>query len=114
MEHNELPAPEAPCARFGPEDPTHYGLRPGYALRAFMGEYLVIPVSPGVGTDSKMAVLSPVAEFIWSKLAASPCTVAELARAVTDEFEVTDEVAVPDICEFLTELEHHHFLTNGG
>ena len=95
-------------------DPAfRYHLKPGYAVRAFMDEYLVIPVGAPGADDSKMAVLSPVAEFIWSLLQ-EPRSFAEILTAVTDEFEVTAEVAEPDIREFLHELETNHFLLMEG
>lgn len=86
-----------------------YQLKPGYAVRAFMDEYLVIPVGSPGADDSKMAVLSPVAEFIWSLLE-EPRTFGEILKAVTDDFEVSADVAEPDIWEFLQELEANGFL----
>ena len=95
-------------------DPAfQYHRKPGYAIRAFMDEYLMIPVGAPGADDSKMAVLSPVAEFIWSLLE-EPRSFAEILTAVTDEFEVTAEVAEPDIREFLHELETNHFLLMEG
>ncbi len=78
-----------------------------------MDEYLVIPVGAPGADDSKMAVLSPVAEFIWSLLE-EPRTFGELLGSVTDEFEVDAEVAGSDIVDFLRELENHHFLLMEG
>ena len=92
------------------QNPAHqYHLRPGYTVRAFMDEYLVIPTGAPGADDSKMAVLNPVAEFIWSLLE-KPHTFGEILTAVTDEFEVTADVAEEDILSFLRELEDHHFL----
>ncbi len=88
---------------------NQYQLKPGYAVRAFMDEYLVIPVGAPGADDSKMAVLSPVAEFIWSLLE-EPRSFEEILRAVTNEFDVTADVAEGDILDFLRELEKHHFL----
>lgn len=96
-----------------PSPDIQYQLKPGYAVRAFMDEYLVIPVGAPGADDSKMAVLSPVAEFIWSLLEV-PRSFGEILSAVTDEFEVTAEVAEPDIRDFLRELEEHHFLLMEG
>lgn len=86
-----------------------YQLRPGYAVRAFMDEYLVIPVDTPGAEDSKMAVLSPVAEFIWSLLE-QPRSFAEILQAVTDEFEVTPTEAAADVADFLQKLEEYRFL----
>ncbi len=88
---------------------VRYVLKPGYAVRAFMDEYLVIPIGAPGADDAKMAVLSPVAEFIWSLLA-EPRTFEELLAGVTDEFEVAAEVAAEDIRSFLRDLETHQFL----
>jgi hypothetical protein len=88
-------------------------LKPGYAVRSFMDEYLVIPIGALGADDSKMAVLSPVAQFIWSLLE-EPRTFGELLKGVTDEFEVDAEIAGPDILDFLRELENHHFLLMEG
>ena len=88
-------------------------LKPGYAVRSFMDEYLVIPIGALGADDSKMAVLSPVAQFIWSLLE-EPRTFGELLTGVTDEFEVDAEIAGPDILDFLRELENHHFLLMEG
>ncbi len=89
--------------------PARYVLKPGYAVRAFMDEYLVIPVGAPGDDDAKMAVLSPVGEFIWSLLS-EPRSLEELLEAVIEEFDVTTEIADPDIREFLAELGRHGFL----
>lgn len=86
-----------------------YQLKPGYTVRAFMDEYLVIPIGAPGAEDSKMAVLSPVAEFIWTLLE-QPRTFEELLLAVTDEFDVETAVAQTDIRDFLQELESYGFL----
>jgi hypothetical protein len=86
-----------------------FRIKPGYAIRGFMNEYLVIPVGAPGEDDSKMAVLSPVAEFIWSLLE-EPRSLGELLEAVTNEFDVTPDVAEPDILDFLRELDKNHFL----
>lgn len=101
MEELVYRADRSPAQRFQ--------IKPGYAIRAFLDEYLVIPVGAPGADDSKMAVLSPVAEFIWSLLT-EPHTVEELLDAVTSEFEVDSSVAELDIIDFLRELEKHHFL----
>ncbi len=94
-------------------DSERYVLKPGYAIRAFMDEFLVIPVGAPGADDAKMAVLSPVGEFIWSQLS-EPRSFEELLVAVTDEFDVTPDVAGPDIRAFLADLDKHNFLLNGG
>lgn len=86
-----------------------YRIKPGYTVRAFMDEYLVIPVSNPGSEEAKMAVLSPVGEFVWRFLQ-EPHTFEELLRGLTDEFEVAEAEAAADIVEFLNELDSYGFL----
>ncbi len=88
-----------------------YRRKAGYVVRAFMDEYLMIPVDAPGADDAKLAVLSPVAVFIWAFLE-EPRTFGELLEAVTEEFDVTAEVAAPDIQEFLDRLHTHQLLDN--
>jgi hypothetical protein len=88
-----------------------FRLKPGYAVRAFMDDFLVIPVANPEKGDAKMAVLNPVGEFIWTCLK-SFCTFEDLVVAVTEEFEVSAEVASEDIRDFLHELQKYSFLEN--
>ena len=84
-------------------------IKPGYAVRAFVDEYLVIPVESPGAEDSKMAVLSPVAEFIW-RLLEVPRAFDEILGAVVDEFDVTADIAKSDVIDYLYELERYRFL----
>lgn len=88
-----------------------FRLKSGYAVRTFMDEFLVIPVANPEQGDAKMAVLNPVGEFIWSSLS-SFCSFADLVAAVTDEFDVSAEMASEDIRDFLNELQKYGFLEN--
>lgn len=92
---------------------ARYSIRPGYAVRNFMDEYLVIPVGAPGAEDARMAVLSPVAGFIWQQLQ-EPRRMDEILQAVTTEFEVDADEAGRDIPEFLSELSKHHFLCVEG
>ena len=86
-----------------------YRRKTGYVVRAFMDEYLMIPVDAPGADDAKMAVLSPVAEFIWSLLQ-EPRSFEELLEGLTAEFDVAEDVAAADIEEFLKELDSYGFL----
>lgn len=88
---------------------TRYRIKSGYTIRAFLDEYLVIPISNPGGEASKMAVLSPVGEFIWTSLQ-EPHSFDELLEGTTAEFDVAEDVAAADIQEFLKELDAHGFL----
>ena len=86
-----------------------YRRKTGYVVRAFMDEYLMIPVDAPGADDAKMAVLSPVAEFIWALLE-EPRSFEELLEGLTAEFDVAEDVAAADIEEFLKELDSYGFL----
>lgn len=90
---------------------TTYQRKGGYVVRAFMDEFLMIPVAAPDADHSKMAVLSPVAEFIWT-LIETPHTFGEILTAVTEEFDVDVETAVEDTQAFLQELQAYHLLEN--
>lgn len=84
--------------------------RSGYVLRDIAGEYLLIPVELADGSQSQMAVLNDVGKFLWELLQGEQ-TVDTMAKAITEEYEVSREEAEADICEFLDHLSQHQLLT---
>ena len=84
--------------------------RSGYVLREIAGEYLLIPVELADGSQSQMAVLNEIGAFLWELLQEAR-TVDTMAKAITEEYEVSPEEAEADICEFLDHLAHHQLLT---
>lgn len=88
---------------------TVYRVKGGYTLRDFLDEYLVIPVGLSEDPETKVGILNAAGETIWKTLQ-KDSTFQELLTAVTDEFEVTDEVASKDIEEFLEQLDKYNFL----
>lgn len=88
---------------------TLYQVKEGYVLRSFADEFLVIPVSLADEPETRMAILSSVGGFLWSQLQ-KKCTLDDLVLAVTHEFDVTAEEALPDIEEFLQKLQEQEFL----
>lgn len=60
--------------------------------------------------DRKMAIINPVARFLWKKLQ-SRQTFEDLLLSVLQEYEVTKETAASDIQEFLSELKKHNYLS---
>ncbi len=86
-----------------------YRIRPGYVLRPFLEEWLVIPVGRPQDTEPNMGVLSPVGQFLWELLQDGK-SFAQLLHAVLEEFEVESQTAGQDIEEFLKELDAYHYL----
>lgn len=90
--------------------PVKYCVKSGYVLREMEGEYLAIPVSLQDETESRIAVLSPVAKFLWEQLQQEK-TIAELVEAVTDTYEVSEEEAEKDIQEFIERLQENKLIS---
>lgn len=88
---------------------TVYRIKRGYTLRDFFDEYLVIPVGLSEDIETKVGILNSVGEIIWKTLQRDS-TFQDLLTAVTNEFEVTEEVASNDIKEFLEQLDKYNFL----
>jgi len=86
-----------------------YRIRPGYALRQFLDEYLAIPVGPAEKRDVGVAVLNPMGHYLWDKLQTAQ-TREDLLTAILDEFDVDRETAMRDLDEFLNQLKIHEFL----
>ena len=49
------------------EAQVRYQIKPGYCIRDIAGESLVIPVGGAAMADRKMAIINPVAKFLWEK-----------------------------------------------
>ena len=91
------------------ENSKLYRIKSGYTLRTFLDECLAIPVELSGESESKVAILNPVAQFLWSRLE-KDCTFHDLLMAVTEEFDVTVETAAEDIGEFLGQLKSYKLL----
>jgi hypothetical protein len=87
-----------------------FRISPGYILRPFLDECLVIPVGIPQGAERKVSILNPVGEFIWKQLEGEAKTFSELLEAVLEEFEIDSETASRDITDFLEELNEHQYL----
>lgn len=88
---------------------TLYRIKSGYTLRHFCDEFLVMPVGLNNETETKMGILNSVGEVLWKTLE-KECTFYDLLKAVTDEFDVSEEEASKDIEDFLQQLDNHGFL----
>lgn len=86
-----------------------YQLKPGYVKRNVAGEYLAIPVTMDGALRKQLILLNSVSAYIWDLLT-SRCSVDELTKKITEEFEVSYQVAYQDTEEFLIDLEKQHLL----
>jgi hypothetical protein len=83
----------------------------GYVLRKVFDEYLAIPVVAPQGSKRYIAILNPVAEFIWRQLETESKTLSQLLAEVLNEFDIDEATALADIQDFLEELRENCYLT---
>jgi hypothetical protein len=87
-----------------------YSICQGYVLRKVFDEYLAIPVVAPQGNERHIAILNPVAEFIWRQLEGESKTFSQLLEAVLAEFDIDRDTASTDILNFLNDLRVNHYL----
>ena len=74
-------------------------IKDGYVLREIAGQYMAVPVGNRVNDLHGMIVLNGTGAFIW-KLLEEKKTEAQLAQALTEEYEVSYEEALTSVKEF--------------
>jgi hypothetical protein len=72
--------------------------------RVVAGETLIVPVRARVGDLASIYSFNGTASVIW-KLLESPKTLAELAAAVAQEYDVEPSRVERDVTEFLGEMK---------
>ncbi len=72
--------------------------------RVIAGETLIVPVRAKVGDLASIYSFNGTGSLIW-KLLESPKTLAELAMAVAQEYEVEPAQAAQDVTEFVGEMK---------
>ncbi len=72
--------------------------------RVVAGETLIVPVRAKVGDLASIYSFNGTGTLIW-KLMASPRSVAELASAVAQEYEVDPAQAENDVANFVNEMK---------
>lgn len=72
--------------------------------RVVAGETLIVPVRAKVGDLASIYSFNGTGTLIW-KLLESPRTVAELASAVAQEYEVEPARAEQDVTNFVSEMK---------
>jgi hypothetical protein len=72
--------------------------------RVVGGETLIVPVRAKVGDLASIYSFNGTGSLIW-KLLESPCTVAQLAKAVAQAYEVEPAQAERDVTNFVSEMK---------
>ena len=78
-------------------------VNPLFVLREIADEYIVVPVGEEAEQVKGILYLNYEGAFLWKMLKDNQ-TEDSLARALTENFNVTETVARQDICDFLAEL----------
>ena len=72
--------------------------------RVVGGETLIVPVRARVGDLASIYSFNGTGTLIW-KLLNAPRTIAELAIAVTEEYDIDREQAEQDVSSFVSEMK---------
>ena len=72
--------------------------------RVVAGETLIVPVRAKVGDLASIYSFNGTGSLVW-KLLESPRTVAQLARAVAETYEVEPAQAEVDVANFVSEMK---------
>ena len=75
-----------------------------FVLRQVAGEWIVLPVAEKTVNFNGMLTLNETGVMLW-KLLQQGSTREMLAKALTDEYDVTFEEALADVDEYLSKLE---------
>ena len=74
-------------------------IKSGFVIREIAGQYMAVPVGERVNDLHGMIALNETGAFIW-KLLEDEKTEEDLARALTEEYEVSYEKALEAVREF--------------
>lgn len=80
-----------------------------YELRNILDEHIVLPKGSEMEDFSGAIILSEVSAFVWNLLQ-EDVTEDEILRAVTTEYEVTEEQARQDLEKLLKQLDEYGVL----
>lgn len=85
-------------------------IKDGLLIRDIAGEHVLIDAGGGVDF-SKMMMLNETAVSIINKLRQGARTAEELANAIAEEYEVTEDVALQDVRELLAQMREQGLVT---
>ena len=77
---------------------------PDFMMRQVAGRYVLAPVGDMVKTFSGMVTMNGTGKFLWDLLEQDQ-TVASLAQALVDNYEVDIEKATQDVIKYLEPLK---------
>ena len=80
-----------------------------FCLRKILGENILIQTDKHENTPDGIFIFDEVGTFIWEHIANAD-SAEDLARLVTEEYEVTYEEALKDANEFLSNLRKNNLI----
>lgn len=83
-------------------------LKDGFILRTVAGETVVLPAA-GVTDFDMMITLNDTGKFLWERLNVG-AEEADLVKALLEEYDVTEEIAVKSVAAFVARLKELDFL----
>jgi hypothetical protein len=90
---------------------VEYRRRDNYVYRLTVGEHLLVALH--ARRDEPLYALTPTGALLWERLA-EWATVDQLSETLVSDYEVTDEAARADVCEFLEQLASLNALETRG
>ena len=89
---------------------TRYQVRKDFVHRQVAGNDVLISVGANVANFNGYINLNPTASFLWNALAEEK-TASQLTELLTEEFDVSEEVASKDVAQFLQMLQRNSMVT---
>jgi hypothetical protein len=87
-----------------------YQAKDGYIHRKVANNDVLISIGANVANFNGYVTLNPSASFLWDSLS-KPQTVTSLVKLLTEEFEVSEDVAKKDVENFLELLQRNSMVT---
>ena len=84
-------------------------IKDGFILRQVADNYLVVAVGDAVKDFNGIINLNETGAFLW-KILESGATEEELAKKLTEEYDVTEETAKADVGKFVAKLAEANLL----
>ena len=84
-------------------------IKKGFMLRNVAGNNIVVAVGEASKHFSGVITLNETGAFLWNKLT-KETTKEELVEALTNEYDISKEVASNDIDEFIKKLQENKIL----
>lgn len=76
-------------------------IKDGYILRKFDYKFVAVYVGDDNSKHSQLITLNTTGAYIWKLLSSGNKSREEIVRKITDDFDVTPDVAQVDVDEFI-------------